>query len=73
MNELEQIVNTGTKLNIRYFLDQFLEEELQEEIYAYFKQLEELDLNLAVDHFDGEFSHEELQLMHIQFMSDMGI
>ena len=73
MNELEQVVNTGTKLNIRYFLDQFLEEELQEEIYTYFKSLEELDLNLAVDHFDGEFSHEELQLMHIQFLSDMGI
>ncbi len=72
VEELEQIINTGTKLNLRYFLEQFLDEDLQEEIFDYFRQAEEDNLEVAVNHFDGEFTHEELQLMRIQFLSDMG-
>lgn len=72
VDELEQIVNTGTKLNLRYFIDQFLDEELQDEIFDYFRKSEEDDLEKAFRHFDGEFTHEELQLMRIQFLSDMG-
>jgi ATP-dependent DNA helicase RecQ len=72
VEELEQIVNTGTKLNLKYFLNQFLDEDLQEEIFDYFRGAQEDDLELAFNHFDGEFTHEELQLMRIQFLSDMG-
>lgn len=72
VDELEQIVNSGTKLNIRYFLNQFLEEELQSEIFDYFKKSEEDDLEEAFSYFEGEFTHEELQLMRIQFLSDLG-
>lgn len=70
--ELEQIVNSGTRLNIRYFLNQFLEDDLQEEIMEYMKNAQEDDLEAAFNHFDGEFTHEELQLMRIQFLSDVG-
>jgi ATP-dependent DNA helicase RecQ len=70
--ELEQIVNSGTKLNLRYFLNQFLEEELQAEVLAYFKTTDEANIDEAVSYFDGDFSHEELELMHIQFLSDVG-
>lgn len=72
VDELEQIVNTGTKLNLRYFLDQFLEEELQQEVFDYFRKSEEDNLETAFNHFDGEYTHEELQLLRIQFLSDMG-
>lgn len=72
MVELEQIVNGGSRLNLKYFLDQFLEDELQEEIIDYFRNTEELDFDMAVDHFSGEFSHEELRLMHLQFLGDLG-
>lgn len=72
VEELEQIVNSGTKINIRYFLNQFLEEELQLEIFDYFKKTEEDDLESAFAYFEGEFSPEELQLMRIQFLSDLG-
>jgi len=72
VDELEQIVNTGTKLNLKYFLNQFLDEELQEEIFDYFHGAQEDNLETAFNHFDGEFTHEELQLMRIQFLSDMG-
>jgi len=72
MVELEQIVNGGTRLNLKYFLDQFLEDDLQEEIVDYFRNTDELDFDEAVDHFSGEFSHEELKLMHLQFLGDLG-
>ena len=51
---------------------QLMDEDLQEEIFDYFRQAEEDNLEVAVNHFDGEFTHEELQLMRIQFLSDMG-
>ena len=72
IQELDQIVNSGTKLNLRYFLNQFIEEELQAEVMAYFKTVDEADLEAANDYFDGDFSLEELELMHIQFLSDVG-
>lgn len=72
VEELIQIINTGTKLNIRYFLNNFLEEDLQEEIFEYLRNSEEDDIEAAFNHFDGEFTHEELQLMRIQFLSDLG-
>ena len=69
--EISQIVNTGTKINIRYFLDQFLDDDLQEEIIDYFKTQESENIDAAVNYFDNEFSFEELKLMHLQFVSDV--
>ena len=71
IGEMEQIVNTGTKLNIKYFLGQFLDEDLQDEITQYFRSVETEDVDAAVEYFDGEFSFEELKLMHLQFVSDL--
>ena len=71
LTEISQIVNTGTKINIRYFLDQFLDDDLQEEITDYFKTQESENIDAAVDYFDNEFSFEELKLMHLQFVSDV--
>ena len=65
-------MNSGTKLNLRYFMNQFLDEELQAEVLAYFKTTDEANIDEAVAYFDGDFSHEELELMHIQFLSDVG-
>lgn len=70
--ELENIVNTGTKLNLRYFINQFLETELQEEVFDYFKLTQEDNIEAALKHFSGEYSMEELQLLRIQFLSDLG-
>ena len=71
LDELTQIVNSGTKINIRYFLNQFLDDELQEELVEYFSGEENEDIEAAVEYFDGEFTSEELKLMHLQFMSDV--
>ncbi len=70
IHELDAIVSSGSRLDIRYFINQFLDEELQDEIFTYFRSTEEDNLEKALKHFEGEFSIEELQLMRIQFLSD---
>jgi ATP-dependent DNA helicase RecQ len=71
INEMEQIVNSGTKINIKFFLEQFLDDDLQEEIVQFFKSADIEDIDAAVAYFEGEFSFEELKLMHLQFVSDL--
>jgi ATP-dependent DNA helicase RecQ len=71
IDELEQIVNSGTKLNIRYYINGLMDEAQQSEIFDYYRQSETDDLNKAADYFDGDYSREELQLMRIRFMSEM--
>lgn len=71
MHEIENIVYSGTKLNLHYYINDMLDEERQEEIFDYFRSSEIDSLETAVKEFDGEYSLEELQLMRIQFISDM--
>lgn len=71
MEELEQMVTMGTSLDLHYCIDEIIEEEYQEEIFEYFKSQEEDDINKAVVDFDNDFTYEELQLMRLQFISNM--
>jgi ATP-dependent DNA helicase RecQ len=71
MEELEQMVTMGTSLDLHYCIAEIIEEEYQEEIFEYFKSQEEDDLNKAVVDFDNDFTYEELQLMRLQFISNM--
>ncbi len=71
IKELENIVDSGTKINIKYYINDHLDEERQDEIFDYFKSSDEDSLQKAYDEFDGEYSLEELQLMRIQFISEM--
>ncbi len=71
IDEIESIVLSGTKVNINYYIDDILDEEVQDEIYDYFSEAETDDLQEAYDEFDGDYSEEELRLMRIKFMSEM--
>ncbi|MDD5838975.1 MAG: DNA helicase RecQ [Bacteroidales bacterium] len=71
LDEIESIVYSGTKLNIRYYIDTQLDDDLQEEIYEYFRQSETDDLKTAIEYFDGEYTEEEMRLMRIRFISEM--
>lgn len=71
ITEIEHIVNSGTKVNIDYYLEDLLDEEQMEEIHDYFMEAESEDLSEAVDEFDGEYEEEELRLMRIKFMSEV--
>ena len=72
IKEIENIVASGTKINIDYHLNNILDEDTQQEIYDYFlEDAESDDINAAYDEFDGDYSEEELRLMKIKFMSEM--
>lgn len=71
ISEIENIVYSGTKVNINYYLDDLLDEDQQDEILDYFKEDAETDaIEEALEEFDGDYEEEELRLMRIKFMSD---
>lgn len=71
IDEIEQIVTSGTRVNINYYIDDILDQDTQEDIYEYFSEAETDDLQAAYDEFDGDYSEEELRLVRIKFMSEM--
>jgi ATP-dependent DNA helicase RecQ len=71
LSEIEAIVYSGTKLNISYYINDVLDEDLQQEIYDYFKTSESDDVELAYKNLDGEYSEEEIRLVRIKFMSEL--
>ncbi|MBT8327298.1 MAG: DNA helicase RecQ [Bacteroidia bacterium] len=69
--ELEAIVFSGTQVDINYFIDDIIDEEGKDEIFDFFKTMDTNDIDAAVDEFEGEFTHEEMKVFQIQFMSDV--
>ena len=71
LDEMEQICYSGTKLNIDYCIDQYIDEERKEEIYEYFLNAENDNIDEAMEEF-GELGYEEedLRLMRIKFLSE---
>lgn len=71
IKEMEQIVYSGTKLNIRYSIDELLDDEQQEEIYEYFMESESDKIEDALKEFEGDYDINELRLMRIKFISEV--
>jgi ATP-dependent DNA helicase RecQ len=71
IKEMEQIVFSGTKLNINYWIDDLLDEEQQEEIHEYFMESESDSIEDALKEFDGEYDLDELRFMRIKFISEV--
>ncbi len=71
ITEIEHIVQSGTKINLDYVIDEMLDEDQIEEIHDYFMEAQSDDLGLAHEEFDGDYSEEELRIMRIKFMSDV--
>ncbi len=71
MKEMEQIVYSGTKLNIKYWIDEMLDDDQQAEIYDYFMESATDQIESALKEFDGEYDTEELRLMRIKFISEV--
>ena len=71
LKEMEQIVYAGTKLNIKYWVDEILDEDQQEEIHDYYMESESDSIKDALKEFDGDYDTEELRLMRIKFISEV--
>lgn len=71
IKEMEQIVFSGTKLNLGYWVDELLDEDQQEEIHDYFLEAESDSIDDAVEEFDGEYEEEDLRIYRLKFMSEV--
>ncbi len=72
LDELESIVYSGTKININYFIDEVMDEDHKEEIFDYFKESSTDRISEAMEELGPEFTEEEVRLVRIQFLSEMG-
>ncbi|MBO7110615.1 MAG: DNA helicase RecQ [Bacteroidaceae bacterium] len=72
LTEIEAIVNSGTKLDIDYFIDSVMDEDRAEDIYDYFRESESDSIDDAIDELGDDYSEEEIRLVRIKFISEMG-
>ena len=72
LSEIEAIVNSGTKLDIDYFIDSVMDEDRAEDIYEYFRESESDSIDDAIDELGDDYSEEEIRLVRIKFISEMG-
>ncbi len=71
MEELDGIVNSGTKLKIDYYLQKNIDEYVRDTVIDYFKEAETDSIEVAYRELkDDEITWEEIQLMRIKFLSD---
>jgi len=74
LDEIEAIVNSGTKINIDYYLNSIMEKDHQQDIYNYFmEEAEDESIENALQELgEDNYSEEEIRLMRIKFMSELG-
>jgi ATP-dependent DNA helicase RecQ len=73
LEEMETIAASGTKLNLDYAIDEWLDEYDQEEILEYFKSCETSSLQIAQQELsENDYSWEQLKIMRIKFLSVVG-
>lgn len=72
LEEIEAIVNSGTKLNLCYYIDKIIDPEDQTEIFDYFRETETDSLSEAYNELCPDFSEVEIRLVRIRFLSEMG-
>ena len=72
--ELESIVNSGTRINIDYYIDQVMDSSHQEDIFLYFKEDATDDsVEAAFEELgDEDYSEEDIRLIRIKFISEVG-
>ena len=71
LKEMEQIVYSGTKLNIDYWVNAIFDEEQQEELHEYFMEAESDKISLASKEFAGEYEDDELRIYRLKFISEV--
>lgn len=72
VDELEAIVESGTKINIDYYLNEILDEDQIDEIFDYFRDSEDGDVESAIQELGSEYDDDDIRLVRVKFISDMG-
>ena len=71
LSKIEEIVYSGTKLNIDYFLEDVYDDDKIDDIYDYFMNSHTDDIDEALKELDDDYSEEDIRLVRIKFISEM--
>lgn len=72
LDEIEAIVNSGTRINLSYYIDSLIDEEDQDDIFDYFRHSKSDSLNDAFNELCSNYTEQEVRLVRIKFLSDLG-
>ncbi|MDE6207402.1 MAG: DNA helicase RecQ [Muribaculaceae bacterium] len=72
LDEIENIVHDGTRIDISYFINEFIDPDDQVDIVDHFRNSDTGDLNEAYRELTPDFTEEEIRLVRIKFLSDLG-
>ncbi|OFX23051.1 MAG: ATP-dependent DNA helicase RecQ [Bacteroidetes bacterium GWA2_31_9] len=73
IEELEAIVYSGTKINLEYYIDDVIDEDKQQEVFDYFQEADnDLIENALKELGEDDYSEEEIRLLRIKFISELG-
>ena len=73
LSEIESIINSGTKLNLDYYINRVIDEERQQDAYDYFDHAETESIDEAMNELgEDDWTEEELRLMRIKYISEKG-
>ena len=70
INELEKIVFSGTKLDLNYYVDDILDDEIQDELHEYFIDSDSNEIENAIKEFD-DIDEMDIRLFRIKFISEL--
>jgi len=72
LDEIEAIIYSGTKINIDYFINEVMEEDHILDIYEYFRESQTDEVETALAELGSDYTEEEIRLIRIKFVSEMG-
>jgi ATP-dependent DNA helicase RecQ len=72
LDELEAIVYSGTKINVSYYIDEAVDNDIVDDIFEYFKESDTDDIETAMQELGDDYTEEEIRLVRIKFLSEMG-
>ena len=73
LNEIESIVGSGTRIDINYYINEVIDEDRQAEVFDYFKTAETDSADIALRTLgENDYTIEDIRLMRIKFMSELG-
>ena len=75
LDEIYSIVDSGTKLNIDYYIREVMDDDHMQDIYDYFREAEDNNIDDAIDEFaedEDEYTEEEIKLVRIKFLAENG-
>ena len=72
LDELESIVEAGTKIDIDYFIEEIMDDEQLQDMINYFRNSEDGDVESAIQALGSEYDEDDIRLARVKFISDVG-